>query len=463
MRKLVIAPTAMLWVCSLWAPQFLLAQDGNQPNSTKATSSASEAKLDEVLKLVQAQADQIARLQAELGRQAAQIEQLKAAQSEAAPGIGGPTEVLTASSGTPGSAAAAQPPVASQAASTAKPQEPTGVKLPEWLGRTTFSGTSYFRYSREFQAGMKDANAFDFDRIYFIFRSQITDRISLRFTMEGGEKRDGAGYFDIATKHFFIEVSKFGFDGSRLAAGLADLPWVPYEEGIWGYRFQGKVFADREGYLTSTDLGLGWKVDLPKKLGDLHFSAVNGEGWTKPEAGKYKDAHLRFTLTPIRSGWARNIFFGAFGSLGNYDGVAAGQPSERQRVILQGGYRGPRVRLMTSYLWANDPASKMLARHPSLAPRSGQLSHARGLSTFVVINLGLFSDLASKWEFIARQDWLDPDRDISNNEHRRWIMGGSYRWNRFVQTLLDFERVTYDTGSLRPNERRLMLQNEIRF
>jgi uncharacterized small protein (DUF1192 family) len=454
----------MLWVSSLCTPQSLLAQDsGNRPNSTKATSPASEAKLDEVLRLVQAQAEQIAQLQAELRRQAAQIEQLKATRSAAAPGTGGPSEVLTASSGTPTPAAAAQPAVANQVSSTGKPQEPTGAKLPEWLGRTTFSGTSYFRYSRELQAGMKDANGFEFDRIYFIVRSQLTDRVSLRFTMEGGEKRDGAGYFDIATKHLFIEVSKFGFDGSRLAAGLADLPWVPYEEGVWGYRFQGKVFADREGYLTSTDLGLGWKIDFPGKLGDFHFSAVNGEGWTKPEAGKYKDAHLRFTLTPIRSGWAKNIFFGAFGSLGNYDGVPAGEPSERQRVILQGGYRGRRVRLMTSFLWANDPASRMVARHPSLASRSGQLAHASGLSTFAVINFGLFSDRASKWEFIARHDRLDPDRDISNNEHQRWIFGGSYRWNKYVQTLFDYERVLVDSGSLRPFERRLMLQNEVRF
>jgi hypothetical protein len=335
-------------------------------------------------------------------------------------------------------------------------------KLPEWLGRTTFSGTAYFRYSRELKEIARDANEFEFDRVYFIFRSALNDRVSLRFTMEGA-RRDPEGDFDIATKHFFAEVARFPFASSRFVAGLADLPWVPYEEGIWGYRFQGTVFPDREGYLTSTDLGLGWKVELPEKLGDFHFSVVNGEGWTRPEAGKYKDVHLRLTLTPFSTPRAKNIFLGAFGSTGKYDGMGAGVPRLRQRVILQAGYRGKYLRFMGSYLWANDPAVQLLKKHPSLAARVGELAQARGLSVFSVLNLGLLSEKAEKWELIARYDRLDPDRLISDNEHQRWIFGGSYRWNQYVQTLLDFEQVLVDSGALRPFERRLMLQNEIRF
>jgi hypothetical protein len=118
---------------------------------------------------------------------------------------------------------------------------------------------------------------------------------------------------------------------------------------------------------------------------------------------------------------------------------------------------------MGSYLWANDPAVQLLKKHPSLAARVGELAQARGLSVFSVLNLGLLSEKAEKWELIARYDRLDPDRLISDNEHQRWIFGGSYRWNRYVQTLLDFEQVLVDSGALRPFERRLMLQNEIRF
>ncbi len=398
---------------------------------------------------------QLQRLQAEIQRLQAEIDALKRKQ-EAGTRIPAPP--------TPNTPTATLATVSSaQDSAGASPQQAPTTKLPEWLGRTSFSGTAYLRYSRELERGARDANRFDLDRIYFVLWSQLTDRVRLRLTMEAGEKRDSAGYFDVATKHFFLEVTKFPFASSRFLAGLADLPWVPYEEAVWGYRFQGTVFPDREGYLTSTDLGVNWRMDLPRKRGDLHLSVVNGEGWAKPEIGKYKDVHLRFTLSPFRAGWAKDVFLGAFGSTGNYDGVAAGQPRKRQRAILQGGYRGTHLRLMGSYLWADDPASAMQGKHPSLAARAGQLAQARGFSLFAVFNLGLFSPQAEKWELIARHDRLDPDQFIPNNSHQRWILGGSYRWNPHVQTLLDYERLRADSGALRPFERRLMLQNEIRF
>jgi hypothetical protein len=421
--------------------------------------------LEAQAQFIQEQAKLIEELRTRLNEQGHAIASLQQ-QVETTRAAATPTSAPIEPTGQPqeASAPAAPPTEQAQAQPSAEPpqQEAPATKLPEWLGRTTFSGTAYFRYSRELQRGAKDFNQFEFDRIYFIFRSQLTDRVSLRYTMEGA-RRDPEGDFDIATKHFFIEVAKFPFDSSRVVAGLADLPWVPYEEGIWGYRFQGTVFPDREGYLTSTDLGASWKVDLPDKRGDLHLSFVNGEGWTKPEAGKYKDVHLRFTLSPFRSGWAKGIFLGAFGSLGNYDGVPLGLPNDRRRAILQGGYRGKHLRFMGSYLWASDPVTQLLSRHPSLVARAGQLAQARGLSVFTVVNLGMFSDAGEKWELIARYDRLDPDRLLPDNEHQRWIFGPSYRWNRYVQTLLDFEQVLVDAGSLRPMERRLMLQNEIRF
>jgi len=466
---------AVLLGCPTFAfPQASAPEGAGKSRAQRVAQPTPPLQLEEMKRILEAQA-------ALLREQAKLIEQLRTRVSEQGSAIAELQQNLEASrraaSAAPSeSAQAAQAPEQPQGPGQPKASEEESPKapakeqaeeaptrqLPEWLGRTTFSGTSYLRYSRELQRGARDFNPFEFDRVYFIFRSQLTDRISLRYTMEGA-RRDAEGDFDIATKHFFVEVANFPFASGRLVAGLADLPWVSYEEGIWGYRFQGTVFPDREGYLTSTDLGLGWKVDLPRQFGDFHFSVVNGEGWTKPEAGKYKDVHLRFTLSPFRSGWAKGIFLGAFGSQGNYDGVPLGLPNDRRRAILQGGYRGKHLRFMGSYLWASDPAAQLLSRHPSLVARAGQLAQARGVSVFTVVNLGMLSDAGEKWELIARYDRLDPDRLLRDNEHQRWIFGPSYRWNRYVQTLLDFEQVLVDAGSLRPKERRVMLQNEIRF
>ena len=232
MRKKVLFRIPVLWIFISLLPLFTLAQAPEKENSKPDLPAAGrDVKGDELQRLVQIQADllkqqaaQIAQLQAELARQAAQVQRLDFALAQTKPAVSPISDPGQKTARAASTASSAPSPAAPPTPAKGEKKEAPGLKLPEWLGRTTLSGTSYVRYSRELQAGMKDANAFAIDRIYFIFRSQLTDRISLRLTMEGADKRDSAGYFDIATKHFFIDVAKFPFSSSHLLAGLNDLP-----------------------------------------------------------------------------------------------------------------------------------------------------------------------------------------------------------------------------------------------
>ena len=326
------------------------------------------------------------------------------------------------------------------------------------------SGLAYLRYSYDLEDS--NANEFDIDRIYLTLDWQLWDKGKVIYTLEGGDIRDSDGHFDVTTKAFFLEVRDLLYPSTYLWVGQADLPWVAYEEGLWGYRFQGTVFPDRMGYLTSTDLGVGFGGDIPRGYGSWQVNVVNGEGWTSNEIGKHKDVHARLTLRPFgaKENALKHLFVTGFASLGAYDDVPSG-PDDRNRWIAQAGYRIPnRWTLVGEYFGAEDPASKMAEKFPTLALRAGQESDAQGLSIFGTLNAGLFkdSDFARKWELIGRWDHLDPDRDIGGNDVNLWIAGVSYRWNKNIRVLLNYEDVEHEDVSL-ADRKRIMLQGELIF
>ena len=352
--------------------------------------------------------------------------------------------------------------------------------MPEWLTNINISGKTYLRYSRELGDARKDYNEFAIDRLYLIVLWKLWDRASLRYTLEGGDVRStdvrlsngslsksNDQALTAVTKHLYFHYANPFGKNSWLRLGQADLPFVPYEEDIWGYRVQGTVFSDRSGYLTSTDLGVALGGRFGSGYGSWQASVVNGEGWKRSEVGKHKDAHARLTINPLAGlgGEAANIFVTGFRAEGRYDDVAAG-PTLRARTILMAGYKSAgKLTLAGEYLMASDPASAMAGRYPSLAPRAGALSDARGTSVFATISPKLFGATgdAAKLDLLARVDALDPDNEIADNSHVRLIGGFAYLLHRKMTGLLTAENVDYDAGTGRRDERRVLLQTETRF
>jgi hypothetical protein len=354
-------------------------------------------------------------------------------------------------------------------AAPAPPARPT----PEWLDRLTIKGKTFLRYSYELGEAASDYNEFDIDRAYLEFHWRISDKARLRYTLEGGDIRDTdkdgkrTEQFDVTTKHLYLELQDPLHAGSYARFGQVDLPWVPFEEDLWQYRFQAKVLADREGYLTSTDLGATVGGTMPHERGSWAVAAVNGEGWKKNEIGKHKDAHARVTLRPFATVGEKGKQFlvGAFASVGTYDGISSG-PDDRQRTIAHVGWVEKNAwTLAASYLWAEDPADKMKSVHPSLAARPGLESEAEGLSAWWILSFGAFSESEAldAWELVARYDRMDPDEEVTDNEHERVTLGVSHRFNKWAQVFVGFEEVDYDLGSLRDDEERFLVQAEIKF
>jgi hypothetical protein len=68
-------------------------------------------------------------------------------------------------------------------------------------------------------------------------------------------------------------------------------PWIDYTESIYRYRFQGTVFAEREGFLTSSDLGASFHYNFAKNYGDVHV--VHNGTPLKPEANNQQAFQIR--------------------------------------------------------------------------------------------------------------------------------------------------------------------------
>lgn len=341
--------------------------------------------------------------------------------------------------------------------------------LPDWVRRLSVSGTAYLRYGYELADAAGDFNEFNLNRIYLRFDTRLWDKGSVRYTLEGGDLREeGARQpFAVLSKHFYLEVRDVLHKNSFLRFGLADLPWVAYEEGLWGYRVQGTVFTDRQGYLSSTDLGVAAGGSFTKSYGSWQVHLVNGETWTGREKGKHKDVHGRLSLYPLAgaAGVGRYLLVAGAATVGAYELVTTG-PDDRRRFIALAGVAQPdKVTLLGQVVWTRDPADALAGRYPSLARRTGLLSAGRGVSVFGRLGLSALSadSAANKWEVIGRYDWLDPDHRIANNALDRWIAGVVYKPNRWVSTLLDYERVRYDAGAALENESRILLQAEVRY
>jgi hypothetical protein len=81
--------------------------------------------------------------------------------------------------------------------------------------------------------------------------------------------------------------------------GVADLPWVPFVEDLYAYRFVEQILIDRLKFGTSAD----WGLHGGGKLADGHFnyavSVVNGAGYKNPTRSKAVDVEGRVGFSPV--------------------------------------------------------------------------------------------------------------------------------------------------------------------
>jgi hypothetical protein len=157
-------------------------------------------------------------------------------------------------------------------------------------------------------------NTFDVGRAYINITGNISHLVAFRLTpditRESGLLTLAAGnsvssdslVFRIKYAYAQVNLDDWMTRGSWARLGIQQTPWVDFEEGIYRYRFQGTVFAERiplPTTMTSSDAGASFHYNLPSNYGDVHVGIYNGENYQRVEVNNQKALEFRGTLRPF--------------------------------------------------------------------------------------------------------------------------------------------------------------------
>ena len=336
----------------------------------------------------------------------------------------------------------------SVSAQTPAPQPAPASPPPEYP-IVRFGVLSYLQYLTELE-NRDGYNPFDMTRAYLNINGQLADRVRFRFTPDIRRVTDGslAGSLTVRVKYGFLQLDNVLTRGSWVRFGLAQTPWLDFEESVNRYRVQGTMFSEREGLIPgSADFGAGYLSPLPKNFGEFHFGVYNGEGFTQAEANKYKSLQGRLTIRPLPGRGLANYFrISGFYSKGWY---AEDRP--RDVGIVMAHYEHPHLVATVEFV---DATESPLTLPPGDIRRSGW-------STFIEPRQGPLG-----WAGILRIESFDPNDDLTDNSHKRMIGGIAYwlAWNRARLGLVATnEQVNYDPADARADENRILLQTHVEF
>src|SRR6185436_16639715 len=178
-------------------------------------------------------------------------------------------------------------------------------------------------------------NAFNLGRAYINVTGNISHVIAFRVTPDivretGTNALNGSYALRIKYAYVQFNLDDWMARGSWTRLGVQQTPWVDFEETVYRYRFQGTVFADREGYLSSSDVGASFHYNLPGNYGDVHAGVYNGETYSRPEVNQEKGFMVRGAFRPFHmSPLLRGLRLEGF-----WDQDAYVKNGERQRGIV---------------------------------------------------------------------------------------------------------------------------------
>jgi hypothetical protein len=278
------------------------------------------------------------------------------------------------------------------------------------------------------------ANAFDANRAYININGKINHAITFRITPDVVRASSVGNSAVFRIKYAYAQYSlddwTGNWTGTWVRFGIHHTPLIDYEEGIYRYRFQGPVFAERVGKLTSSDAGVSFHSTLPDNRGEVHVGMYNGEGYSTVEANNEKAVQMRFTARPFATGALapRGLRVTVFYDADNY-----AQADERARFVAESTFEHPHVNAGIHYLQAKDQTTRTAAD-----------IDGRGYSLWVT---PIFKQKGNGPELLIRYDSWKPNKTAASVKQNTLIAGFAYWFPHegsvAAALLLDYERTKY--------------------
>jgi len=326
-----------------------------------------------------------------------------------------------------------------------------GVTPPDDTPSFKVGGTLFADYTYNKSPQVTDANgnlvhlsSFNVSRAYINVTGQVNHLISFRITPDvaretgTGSSLAGSQNFRLKYAYAQLNLDDWTTKGSWVRLGAQQTPLLDYEEGIYRYRFQGPIFVDREGFLSSSDVGVSGHWNVPNGYGDVHAGYYNGETYNKAETNNAKAFQIRGSVRPLPLGGLllKGLRLTAF-----FDADKPVNGGKRNRLVGQVTYEHPLFNAGFDWLDAKDKATIKTAE----VSASGWTAWAT-------------PKLPHSFELLFRHDSLKPNKATSQKRDRN-IFGVSY-WlptpkGTAAAVLLDYDSLKQKNFSTaRPDDTR---------
>jgi hypothetical protein len=271
--------------------------------------------------------------------------------------------------------------------------------VPGWVKSTTISGKAFANVSMiDHESDGVDladnGTQTELKRFYLGVDHKFDDTFSANLTTDfryntNGTSKDTLVY----VKKAFVQA-KFAPE-FFVRVGAGDLPWVPFVESLYGYRFVENVVVDRTRFGTSADWGVHIGGSFAGGRISYAASAVNGAGYKSLSRNSNTiDLEGRISANPIKN--VTLAVGGYTGKLGKSSDVVTTQHRATRWNALA-AYTDSRVRLGVEYFQAKNWNNVTTVASDK----------SSGWSAF-----GSFA-FTPKLSVFGRYDWVKPNKDTN--------------------------------------------------
>ena len=177
--------------------------------------------------------------------------------------------------------------------------------LEKAVNNTTLSGRMYFDFTsidqKDSDSGKTDKSGVGLDvkRFYLGVDHKFNDIWSMSLTTDFNYSSSD-GQTSVFVKKAYVQ-GKFD-DAAVFRIGSTDMPWIPFAEKYYGFRYIENTLVDRLKYGNSADWGLhlGGDIGASKSLA-YAVSVVNGSGYKNPGRSKGVDIEARVGFVPFEN------------------------------------------------------------------------------------------------------------------------------------------------------------------
>ncbi len=332
---------------------------------------------------------------------------------------------------------------------------------PGWWNETKVGGTMYAdvsTISNRNDAGKTAQSGVNYDikRMYLVVDHKFNDTYSFNLTTDftfdsntaspsgasaptaneagGANTASGIKATQLYLKKAYLQAHYS--DAFNVRLGAADLPWIPFVEGIYGYRYVEQTLIDRTKFGTSADWGVNINGSLFDKFLNYSVSVIDGEGYKQPALGT-----VNRTNAIDVEGRANIAYKGFIVAVGGYDGklgkdvqnVLTYNTAERFDALVS--YTDKHVRVGFEYLWAKywgDVTQSNAAKTNS----------TDGYSVFASYNF------TPKLALFGKYEWVKPKATTVANENDNYFnIGVSYKPIGPLDFALVYKRDSVVNGS----------------